>query len=144
MFDSKKIVAKHLDTHKRFLESRNLSLTPATVLSHISKAKAKGNGILPPAPPAPSSTPSASQAHLPPNLDSIKSDIQYIVFQVYEAYQRTLRVNNALDFDDLLVYGVRLFRAHPVAMAWCRHILVDELLVSVFPEFQFVLGSVVY
>lgn len=121
------MVTKLLDTHKKFLEARNLSLEPSTVLSLISKAKAKGDDILPPPPPAPSATPSASQAHLPSSIESVKADIQYIVSQVYNAYQRTLRLNNALDFDDLLVYGVRLFSGYPVSVAWCRHILVDEL-----------------
>jgi superfamily I DNA/RNA helicase len=49
---------------------------------------------------------------------------------VYEEYQRRLQEASALDFDDLLVLVVRLFREHPEALARYqqrfRHVLVDE------------------
>ena len=49
---------------------------------------------------------------------------------VYTEYQRRLAEASALDFDDLLVLAVRLFREHPdVLDHWQRrfaHILVDE------------------
>lgn len=49
---------------------------------------------------------------------------------VYAEYQRRLHDASALDFDDLLVLTVRLFREHPDALArWrerFRHVLVDE------------------
>ncbi|HET8663166.1 MAG TPA: DNA helicase PcrA, partial [Nocardioides sp.] len=48
----------------------------------------------------------------------------------YELYQRRLREANALDFDDLLMLTVHLFRAFPaVRETWrrrFRHVLVDE------------------
>ncbi|MGH3411960.1 MAG: DNA helicase PcrA [Marmoricola sp.] len=48
----------------------------------------------------------------------------------YELYQRRLREANALDFDDLLMLTVELFRANPlVRESWrrrFRHVLVDE------------------
>ncbi len=50
--------------------------------------------------------------------------------QVYELYQRTLKGNNALDFDDLLFLTVRLFEEEAEICAQYqerfRHILVDE------------------
>ena len=50
--------------------------------------------------------------------------------RIYEVYQRRLHEANALDFDDLLNFVVRLFRAHEDVRAhygalW-RYILVDE------------------
>ncbi|MEE9508773.1 MAG: UvrD-helicase domain-containing protein [Anaerolineales bacterium] len=53
-----------------------------------------------------------------------------IVKRVYELYGRQLLASNALDFDDLLLYAVRLLReSDPVRDAYRRryqHILVDE------------------
>ncbi|MCW2827006.1 MAG: ATP-dependent helicase PcrA [Marmoricola sp.] len=50
--------------------------------------------------------------------------------QAYAEYQRRLRQANALDFDDLLMMTVHLFRAFPaVRENWrrrFRHVLVDE------------------
>jgi len=50
--------------------------------------------------------------------------------ECYEAYQRALRLNGALDFDDLIAETVRLLRDHPeVGEAYARrfhHVLVDE------------------
>jgi len=49
---------------------------------------------------------------------------------VYTEYQRRLAEASAVDFDDLLVLVVRLFREHPDALARWRarfsHVLVDE------------------
>jgi DNA helicase-2/ATP-dependent DNA helicase PcrA len=53
-----------------------------------------------------------------------------IAARVYEHYQSLLQSNNALDFDDLLMETVRLFRQHPEVRDRYRrryqHILVDE------------------
>ncbi|MCE7949427.1 MAG: hypothetical protein DYG88_18575 [Chloroflexi bacterium CFX4] len=52
------------------------------------------------------------------------------IAQVYERYQALLRAANALDFDDLLMYSVQLFRDHADVrrdyQARYAHILVDE------------------
>ncbi len=52
------------------------------------------------------------------------------VADVYREYQRRLLEASALDFDDLLVQTVRLFRDHPDVLARWRgrfhHVLVDE------------------
>lgn len=62
----------------------------------------------------------------------ISIDAQYdkILRRVYERYQQTLIANNAVDFDDLLFWSVKLFEEHPlVAEAYARqfeHVLVDE------------------
>src|SRR5690349_21644345 len=52
------------------------------------------------------------------------------IAEVYTEYQRRLQEASAVDFDDLLVLAVRLFREHPDALARYqnrfRHVLVDE------------------
>ncbi|MBC7233317.1 MAG: UvrD-helicase domain-containing protein [Chloroflexi bacterium] len=52
------------------------------------------------------------------------------VGRVYSRYQQLLRANSALDFDDLLMFAVRLFTAHPpVLQKYQRryaYVLVDE------------------
>jgi DNA helicase II / ATP-dependent DNA helicase PcrA len=55
---------------------------------------------------------------------------QQVVAQIYLAYQKMLRENLALDFDDLLVQSVRLFEKNPDILAKFQnkyeYILVDE------------------
>lgn len=50
--------------------------------------------------------------------------------RIYEEYQRRLKSNNAVDFDDLLLLTVRLFKEFPEAlMGWqerFHYIMVDE------------------
>jgi DNA helicase-2/ATP-dependent DNA helicase PcrA len=52
------------------------------------------------------------------------------IAKIYAEYQRRLQDANAVDFDDMLVLAVRLFREHESAlMRWrdhFRHVLVDE------------------
>lgn len=52
------------------------------------------------------------------------------VARIYPVYQKVLRDNNALDFDDLLVEVVRLFKECPSVLNWyqeqLKYILVDE------------------
>jgi DNA helicase II / ATP-dependent DNA helicase PcrA len=121
---SKKIVSTLLKAYKDFLEEKNLSLKEGTVLSMISKAKAKGH----------------TSAELFSNLrkssqDAKKrkaaspgtNDVEYLVAEIYREYEKTLRRNNSLDFDDLLLFGVKLFTEHKKTVSWCKHVLVDEL-----------------
>jgi DNA helicase II / ATP-dependent DNA helicase PcrA len=56
-----------------------------------------------------------------------KKSLARIVAEIYIGYEQVLKDNNALDFDDLLIYGVKLFREHCETALWCKHILVDEL-----------------
>ena len=52
------------------------------------------------------------------------------IADVYDAYQKRLRENNALDFDDLLVKTVELFESNPDVLDYYqerfRYIMVDE------------------
>jgi DNA helicase-2/ATP-dependent DNA helicase PcrA len=61
---------------------------------------------------------------------------------VYAEYQRRLREASAVDFDDLLVLAVRLFREYPEALkryqARFKHILVDEFQDTNAAQFELV------
>jgi len=61
---------------------------------------------------------------------SSRSYREEITKRVYEKYELALRASNALDFDDLLLWAVRLFGDNPdVREAYSRrfeHVLVDE------------------
>lgn len=50
--------------------------------------------------------------------------------QLYAEYEAALREANSLDFDDLLVYALRLFQTVPRVLQSCFHILVDEFQVG--------------
>ena len=127
MFRSKKIIATALKTYEKDLKDASITLEPSTVASLISKAKARGlsaSDFLADA--------VAKARHRGPPPPGSKHPIssEVIVGEVYTTYEATLRRDGALDFDDLLVYGVKLFQGHPSTVDWCDHILVDELCVS--------------
>lgn len=62
--------------------------------------------------------------------------------QVYREYQDNLRKNNALDFDDLIVKTVELFRADPEVLNYYqerfRYIMVDEYQDTNTAQFQLI------
>lgn len=64
------------------------------------------------------------------------------VARVYEAYQRQLKQNNALDFDDLIVKTVELFQNCPDVLnnyqERFRYIMVDEYQDTNTAQFKFV------
>ena len=88
------------------------SLKEGAILSYISKAKSKGL--------APGDI--AAQQHQTSNLD----EKDQLMLAIYEEYEVALKKSNSLDFDDLLIYGVKLFEQKPNLGHWCKHILVDE------------------
>ena len=55
---------------------------------------------------------------------------QALAARVYESYQKTLKLYNGVDFDDLILQPVELFKAHPdILEKWqnkVRYLLVDE------------------
>lgn len=62
--------------------------------------------------------------------------------KVYTVYQKELRKNNAMDFDDLLLKPLKLFEEHPKILAKYqkryRYILVDEYQDTNRAQFEFV------
>lgn len=121
---SKKIIAILLKSYKAILEEKDINLKEGTVFSIISKAKAKGHdssGFLAQLRLRSQETKKPKATSAPPN------DIDYLAADVYEQYEQNLQRNNSLDFDDLLLFGVKLFTEHKGTVAWCRHVLVDEL-----------------
>ena len=98
---------------KKIMKEKEISadqFNPRAMLAVISKAKGKLQSV--------------------EDYITGKSIFQRIVARVYEAYQKTLRDNNALDFDDLLQKTVELFQKFPDILEKYqnifRYILVDE------------------
>ncbi len=64
------------------------------------------------------------------------------VLEVYRRYQNLITQANAVDFDDLLMLAVKLFREHEeVRVRWAnrlRYILVDEYQDTNVPQFEMV------
>ena len=62
--------------------------------------------------------------------------------RVYRLYQKKLKTNNALDFDDLILKTVDLFNEHPEVLAFYqnkfRYILVDEYQDTNTPQYRLV------
>ncbi|MBI5930110.1 MAG: UvrD-helicase domain-containing protein [Chloroflexi bacterium] len=69
---------------------------------------------------------------LPQNLP-IENKGDEIKKKVYEVYQQRLRASNAMDFDDLLVYTVRLLQQYPDTLA-AYHYRIPYLLVDEFQD----------
>ena len=102
------------DTVKEIMERLNISVdqyNPASILNGISEAK---NQMLTPA----------------EYLNFVKSDWQEIAAKIYVEYEKTLKDIGALDFDDLLIKTVNLYRQVPEILSkWQQrltHIFVDE------------------
>ena len=57
-------------------------------------------------------------------------DYEKVVYEVYKEYENTLKENNSVDFDDLLLLPIKLFREHPnVLKAYqerFQYVLIDE------------------
>ncbi|MDD3138338.1 MAG: UvrD-helicase domain-containing protein, partial [Lachnospiraceae bacterium] len=62
--------------------------------------------------------------------------------QVYKEYQKRLRANNALDFDDLIYKTVELFQTNAEALAYFqnrfRYIMVDEYQDTTTAQFRLI------
>jgi len=102
------------DTIKQILKDLNLSTdsyNPSAILSTISDAK---NKMLTPL----------------QFSEFVKGDYQEAVFKIWVRYEKILNEAHALDFDDLLIKTVQLFKKSPeVLIGWQKkltHIFVDE------------------
>ncbi|MBC8174402.1 MAG: UvrD-helicase domain-containing protein [Candidatus Marinimicrobia bacterium] len=73
------------------------------------------------------------------NITSILDDA---VIRIYPEYETTLKMNNALDFDDLLLFPLRLFEKKPSVLKkyqnHFKYILVDEYQDTNHPQFKFI------
>ncbi|KAJ8483028.1 hypothetical protein ONZ45_g14749 [Pleurotus djamor] len=127
--ESKKIISRLLKPYKTFLDAKDITLKEGTVLSMISKHKYKGF----------TATEVLSELRTPPSVVSEKenitaqskskarsTEIDHVVAEVYREYEKALRKSNSLDFDDLLLFGLELFKHHEKSLIWCKHVLVDE------------------
>ena len=126
LFCSKKIVTRLLKPFVDSLAERDVVLKEGTILSRISKAKSRG---LTPQEFIDECAATTAVSKRPMGSHSPSQIVEEVVGKIYEQYQLVLKRSNSLDFDDLLVYGVKLFRDNPKASRWCQHILVDELCV---------------
>ncbi len=102
------------DAVKQILEKLNLSTdqyNPAGILNGISEAK---NQMLSPS----------------EYKDFVRSEWQEVTAKVYGEYEKMLKEIGALDFDDLLIKTVKLFKEVPKVLSrWQKqltHIFVDE------------------
>ncbi len=103
------------------ISSKGEKTDPAAVLAMLSKFKnGRGGGDA-------SSPGAATRASQPlfgdPNVHALAE-------HVTQRYESALHACNAVDFDDLILLTLRLFRKHPDALAACRaqyrYVMVDE------------------
>lgn len=114
-------MTKILKRHKLLAGSNKTTLKELEILSLISKAKAIGI------------TSSDVMNERPNTLRTSKhketktrANFTSSLAEVYRDYEEALRHNHSLDFDDLLLFGVKLFSRRDI-VDWCKHVLVDEL-----------------
>ena len=57
-------------------------------------------------------------------------DYEKVVYEVFKEYEQTLKNNNSIDFDDLLLLPIRLFKEHPQVLEnyqeRFQYVLIDE------------------
>ena len=128
----KKLIAALIKPYKEYLISHDIIFTEGVASSKISRAKARGQSAKKffqeiEQTEHQKKLHAAWRASESSNPEIESKSLDRIVAEIYIGYDQVLKDNNALDFDDLLVYGVKLFKEHYEMALWCRHILVDEL-----------------
>lgn len=83
------------------------------------------------------------QLVLPEDYEAVfKGHLDMLVAKVYPLYQKKLKANHALDFDDLILYAVRLLeedeRTREYYQRRFKYVLVDEYQDINYSQFQFV------
>ena len=65
-----------------------------------------------------------------------------IISKVYTAYQRELKNHNGVDFDDLIVLPIKIFKQNPETLSkyqeWWKYILVDEYQDTSYDQYVFI------
>jgi DNA helicase-2/ATP-dependent DNA helicase PcrA len=118
---SKKLIASLIKPYKEYLISKDIVFTEGSALSSISRAKAKGQS-------AKAFFQEMDQTERQKRFSadwyasgsSETKSLARILAEIYIGYEQVLKDNNALDrdFDDLLVYGVKLFKEHYETALW--------------------------
>ncbi|KIM39808.1 hypothetical protein M413DRAFT_74334 [Hebeloma cylindrosporum] len=129
--ESKKLINELMKPYKDYMVQNDIILTESSAASIISKAKAKGHSAatyfqeMEAAEKQMKRVTNGMPPRAGPGQEQTKS-VDRILAEVYIGYEQILKENNALDFDDLLIYGVKLFSHHQEAVLWCKHMLIDE------------------
>ena len=99
------------------------SFVPKAMQAHISKAK---NQMISPELMA----------------NTVEGFLDEKTSEIYLQYQKALKTNNALDFDDLLLKPIELFNEHPGRLDFYQnkyqYVLVDEYQDTNKPQFEFI------
>ena len=99
------------------------SFVPKAMQAHISKAK---NQMISPELMA----------------NTVEGFLDEKTSEIYSQYQKALKTNNALDFDDLLLKPIELFNEHPGRLDFYQnkyqYVLVDEYQDTNKPQFEFI------
>lgn len=131
-YPSKKLINELMKPYKDYMVQNDIVLIESSAASIISKAKAKGHSAatyfqeMEAAEKKLKRSTNGMPPRVVPDQEQTKR-VERILAEVYIGYEQILKQNNALDFDDLLIYGVKLFSHHQEAVLWCKHILIDEL-----------------
>ena len=68
--------------------------------------------------------------------------MEKLIAKLYSHYQNGLREMNSLDFDDLIVLTVKIFKENPKVLAkyqeWWKYIMVDEYQDTSHDQYQFI------
>jgi len=113
---------------KMIIKDLNLdekSFVPKAIQAHISKAK---NQMVSPELMA----------------NTVEGFLDEKTSEIYLQYQKALKTNNALDFDDLLLKPIELFNEYPERLDFYQkkyqYVLVDEYQDTNKPQFEFILA----
>ncbi|GAC76648.1 3'-5' DNA helicase [Moesziomyces antarcticus T-34] len=125
--DAKRMLKAIIKELKPELDKEHISLKPEEAMSEISKAKARE---IDPVRYRQLADEEAARAQAKKAAIGRQftgsAPFKAIISTIYQMYQEQLVEANALDFDDLLVYGVQLFRRQNQVVRNIRHVLVDE------------------
>ncbi|KAI0028991.1 P-loop containing nucleoside triphosphate hydrolase protein [Vararia minispora EC-137] len=123
--EGEKLVGRLLKPHADEMRDNDCTLTRKDIHNKISRSKSKGfspdTHVL--------DLLQHHHHHHVPDTKRAEATLAYahrLVVRIWRAYDAELRASNLLDFDDLLVFGVRLVKNYKQAVGWCRHVLVDE------------------